>query len=48
MPEEAIVGARRFLEESGTNPRVMFPGLDGLSREMRAKYSASGRSTPTA
>lgn len=38
IPHAACEGAKAFLRIAGISERSLFPGLDGLSREMRAKY----------
>lgn len=38
IPHAACEGAKAFLRIAGISERSLFPGLDGLSREMRARY----------
>ncbi|HEX8877411.1 MAG TPA: FRG domain-containing protein [Phycisphaerales bacterium] len=38
IPHTACEGAKAFLRIAGISERSLFPGLDGLSREMRARY----------
>lgn len=38
IPPAACEGAKAFLRIAGISERSLFPGLDGLSREMRARY----------
>lgn len=38
LPKQAIEGARLFLKEAGLTTRVIFPGVDGLAAEMRARF----------
>lgn len=40
MDKTMLQGARLFLRDAGLSERVLFPGLDGLSREMLEKYKA--------
>lgn len=48
IPHDAIEGARQFLRDGGLTTRVLFPGLEGLAREMLERFPRSAAPQPGA
>lgn len=48
LPDDAIDGAQVFLKDAGLTTRVLFPGLEGLAREMLERFPRSAAPQPGA